>query len=132
MSEKDPKNNFPPPAPQTPGSPNWGLMVLMAVIAGILLMAFVFDGVLAPPAKAMKLDEFQQDYRNGLIVLHDQKNFPIEVLTSDGSSGQSETLLRALTALPSTVTCPYLNSPNCSILPTMSVVSVAGAFGSRM
>ena len=86
MSEKDPKNNFPPPAPQTPGSPNWGLMILMTVIAGILLMAFVFDGVLAPPAKAMKLDEFQQDYRNGLIVLHDQKNFPIEVLTSDGSS----------------------------------------------
>ena len=88
MSENDPKNNLPPTPPQqTPGSsPNWGLMILMTVIAGILLVAFVFDGALAPPAKVMKLDEFQHDYRSGLIVQHDQKNFPIEVLTSDGSS----------------------------------------------
>lgn len=88
MPENDPQKNLPPTPPQqSPGSsPNWGLMILTTIIAGILLVAFVFDGALAPPAKAMKLDEFQNDYRSGLIVQHDQKNFPIEVVTSDGSS----------------------------------------------
>ena len=101
MSENDPKNNLPPTPPQqTPGStPNWGLMILMTVIAGILLVAFVFDGALAPPAKVMKLDAFQNDYRSGLIVQHDQKNFPIEVITSDGSSDGVITAYR------------YLNTP---------------------
>ncbi|MDO4221433.1 MAG: ATP-dependent zinc metalloprotease FtsH [Akkermansia sp.] len=93
MSENDPQKNL-PPTPPPASSPNWGLMILMAVIAGILLVAFVFDGALAPPAKVMKLDEFQNDYRSGLIVQHDQKNFPIEVITSDGSSEATITAYR--------------------------------------
>ena len=94
MAETDPDKNL-PPTPRTPGSsPNWGVMILMAIIAGILLVAFVFDGALAPAAQPLKLDTFQKEYREGLIVQNDQKHFPIEVLTSDGSSEGTITAYR--------------------------------------
>ena len=94
MAETDPDKNL-PPTPRTPGSsPNWGVMILMAIIAGILLVAFVFDGALAPAAQPLKLDAFQKEYREGLIVQNDQKHFPIEVLTSDGSSEGTITAYR--------------------------------------
>ncbi len=86
----DPKQNpngLPPVPPTTPGSPpNWGLWILTAVITGILLLAFVFDGDIAHSTRKIKLDEFQKDYRTGLVVLTHPKEFPIEVTSSDSSS----------------------------------------------
>ncbi len=81
------KNGLPPtpPSTPTPGS-NWGLWVLMAVIAGILMLAFVSDGAMGSAAKQIKLDEFRKDYRRGLVVLNDDKNYPINVVTSEGGS----------------------------------------------
>ena len=51
---------------------------------------------------------------------------------SGGSSGQSEKALSVRIFLPSTSTSAYSNFPNCSMRPTMSVVSVAGAWVSFM
>ena len=88
MSPNDNKNT----PPQQPGSsPNWGVMILMAVITGILLVAFVFDGDMSSPAKGISLEEFEGKYRDGLVVLDDQKNYPIEVVTNDASSNSTLT-----------------------------------------
>ncbi|MCQ2364337.1 MAG: ATP-dependent zinc metalloprotease FtsH [Akkermansia sp.] len=73
------------PTPPT-GSPNWGVMILMLVITGILVLAFTFDGTMNAPARTITLDAFRQDYREGLVVLTQPKDFPIEVVSSDGSS----------------------------------------------
>ncbi|MBQ1960541.1 MAG: hypothetical protein II349_03365, partial [Akkermansia sp.] len=85
----EPKNNKPngiPPMQPSNQQPNWGLWILMAVIAGILLLAFMFDGSMGGSARSIKLDEFQKDYRNGLIVLTQSREYPIEVVTSSGGS----------------------------------------------
>ena len=83
------KNNKPngiPPMPPSSQQPNWGLWILMAVISGILLLAFMFDGNMGGSARTLKLDEFQKDYREGLIVLTQSREYPIEVMTSSGGS----------------------------------------------
>ncbi len=85
MSDNPNKNGLPPTPSNLPGS-NWGLWILMAVIAGILMLAFVSDGALRASAKKLRLDEFRMDYRNGLIVLNDEKNYPIDVVTGEGGS----------------------------------------------
>ncbi len=77
------KNGLPP----TPGSsPNWGLWILMAVITGILLLAFTSDGNLGSAARNITLDEFRKDFRQGKIVLTEPDKFPIEVVSNDNSS----------------------------------------------
>lgn len=84
-----PNNNKPnglPPMPPSNQQPNWGLWILMAVISGILLLAFMFDGNMGGAARTLKLDEFQKDYRNGLIVLTQSREYPIEVLTKNGGT----------------------------------------------
>ncbi len=76
-------NNL-PPAPQ-PQQKNWGVVILIVVIVGILMIAFNSEGTLGKPAKDMTLETFLQDYRNGNIVLNQPKKFPIEVISSEGS-----------------------------------------------
>lgn len=75
----------PPPTPVQPGK-NWGAIILALVITGILLLTFTSDGALGMRNQDMKLDDFQKAYRSGQIVLNQPKDFPIEVITSDGSS----------------------------------------------
>ncbi len=95
MPDNQNKNGLPPTPPRTPGSStNWGLWVLMAVIAGILLLAFASDGALGSSPRNVKLDKFIEDYRSGRIVLSDAKNFPIEVTTSEGGSQGTITAYR--------------------------------------
>lgn len=80
-----------PPNPSTPpnaSQPNWGFWILMAVISGILLLAFVFDGKMGGSTETMSFDQFRAAYRDGRIVLTDRKEFPIEVETSN-ASGES-------------------------------------------
>lgn len=78
-------NKQPNKLPTPGGAPNWGVMILMAVIAGILMVAFMFDGALASPGRAISLEQFRQDYRAGKVVLNEPKKFPLEV-TLDSSS----------------------------------------------
>ena len=85
MPDSHQNNNTPPPTTPTPGNQsNWGMWILMAVIAAILMLAFNFDG--SSGAQRLKFDEFKQAFRQGLIVQNNPKDFPIEVTTSDGSS----------------------------------------------
>ncbi len=79
------KNGLPPTPPNMPTS-NWGLWILMAVIAGILMLAFVSDGALGASAQKLRLEDFRKDFRQGLIVLNDDKNYPIDVVTAEGGS----------------------------------------------
>ena len=77
------KNGLPP----TPGnSPNWGLWILMAVITGILLLAFTSDGSMGSPSRSISLEDFRKDYRSGKVVLTDPEHYPIEVISNDSSS----------------------------------------------
>ncbi len=71
----------------TPGAgPNWGVMILMAVIFGILMVAFVFDGSLVSPGRSISLEQFRQDYKAGKVVLNQPKEFPIEVTLDAGAT----------------------------------------------
>ncbi len=88
MPDPNQNNNGTPPSPKAPGpQSNWGMWILMAVIAGILVLAFSFDG--NSSAKRLSLDEFKRDFRSGNIVLNHPKDFPIDVTTSDASSEAS-------------------------------------------
>ena len=58
-------NKQPNKLPTPGGSPNWGVMILMTVIVGILMVAFMFDGALTAPGRTISLDEFKKDYRAG-------------------------------------------------------------------
>ena len=78
-------NKQPNKLPTPGGSPNWGVMILMTVIVGILMVAFMFDGALTSPGRTISLDEFKKDYRAGKVVLNQPKEFPVEV-TLDASS----------------------------------------------
>ncbi len=81
--EKQP-NKLPTPG----GAPNWGVLILMAVIFAILMVAFVFDGSLTSPGRTISLDEFRQDFKAGKVVLNQPKEFPIEVtLSSNATDG---------------------------------------------
>ena len=79
-------NKQPNKLPTPGGSPNWGVMILMAVIAGILMVAFMFDGALASPGRSISLEQFRQDYKAGKVVLSQPKEFPIEVTLNSAST----------------------------------------------
>lgn len=57
----------------------------MAVIGGILLLAFMFDGKMGSQSGTLTLDQFRTAYREGRVVLTSPKEFPIEVVTNDAS-----------------------------------------------
>ena len=86
MSDEPEQNkpNGQRPTPQV----NWGLWLLLAVLAGVVMLAFMFDGGLGSGARRMSLSEFESTYRKGMVVMNDPKEFPIEV-TSRDSSGDS-------------------------------------------
>lgn len=87
MPPLPPKSPFKPgQQPPTGSSPNWGVMILMAVITAILLVAFMFDGSVSGPARDITLDAFTKDYREGLVVTTQPKEFPLIITTNDGSS----------------------------------------------
>ncbi len=76
----DSSKNSPQPTKQT----NWGLIIFLSVIGGILLLAFGAGG----SSKRIKFDAFADLYREGGIVQNSQKRFPITVTTdSSGKEG---------------------------------------------
>ena len=79
-------NKQPNKLPTPGGSPNWGVMILMAVITGILIVAFMFDGSFASPGRTISLEQFRQDYRAGKVVLNEPKKFPLEVVLDSSST----------------------------------------------
>ncbi len=76
-----------PPIPSSPKQQNWGLLVLIAVVAGILLIAFNFNGAMGAPAREIKLDELAKIYQDGSIVSNSPKKFPLTVTTAANGEG---------------------------------------------
>lgn len=66
-------------------SPNWGMWVVVAIMATVLLIGFTSPGTFGFGSKQETLVEFQKSYKNGSIVLNEQKKAPITVLMSDSS-----------------------------------------------
>ena len=79
-------NGLPPQQNKVPGKTNWGLWILLAVIAGILALAFMSDDGFGGSTKKLTLDEFETDCRDGKIILNDQKKFPVVITTKDGTT----------------------------------------------
>ncbi len=95
--EKQNPNGLPPSSNPTPGKTNWGLWILIAVITGILALAFLSDDGFGGSTKKLTLEEFKHDYREGKIILNDRKNYPVEITSNDGSSKASITAYRLKT-----------------------------------
>ncbi len=68
------------------GSPNYGVLILVAIISGILLLAFTMDGGMGSSARNITMDAFRQDFREGLVVLTQPKDFPVVVTTNDATN----------------------------------------------
>ncbi|MEG2584990.1 MAG: ATP-dependent zinc metalloprotease FtsH [Akkermansia sp.] len=94
MAEEMPPQNDPhqnnqnlPPKKPTGEAPNWGVWIMMTLIASVLLIGFTSPGTLGfSPTHKENLAEFNQDYKNGLIVMNAPKEAPLSVLLSDSSS----------------------------------------------
>ena len=100
--QKQNPNGLPPSHNHTPGKTNWGLWILAAVIIGILSLAFMSDDGFGGSTKKITLEEFESDCREGKIILHDQKKYPIEVTSNDSSSKATLTAYRLKNILPPT------------------------------
>ncbi len=79
------------PAP-APGKTNWGLWILLAVITGILALAFMSDDGFGGSTKKLTLEEFEADCKNGKVILNNQKDFPV-VIT--GNSNNTKAVISA-------------------------------------
>ena len=80
--------NRPSEEPEIPPQhrPNWGLWLLLSVVVGVILLAFVFNDGIGVGSKKMELGEFEKEYRAGNIVLNDPQHFPIEVVSNSGTT----------------------------------------------
>ena len=85
----DPGNgNQPHPPESTGGQPNWGLWMLLAVVVGVIMLLFVYDGGLGGGKREMSLGEFVKQYRSGTVITNNPKEYPIQVITNEnGNSG---------------------------------------------
>ena len=88
MADQNNKPNGMPPAPnKTPGKTNWGLWILIAVITGILALAFMSDDGFGNSTKSLTLEKFEEECRAGKVILNGNKeHFPVEVTTANGST----------------------------------------------
>ena len=100
-SNNNKPNGLPPTPPSSSHQPNWGLWILMAVISGILLLAFLSDGSFTGSLRTIKYDEFQKNYRDGQIILTQSKEYPIEVTTDKAGAKGTITAFR------------YRETPSC-------------------
>ena len=85
----DPGNgNQPHPPESTGGQPNWGLWMLLAVVVGVIMLLFVYDGGLGGGKREMSLGEFVKQYRSGMVITNNPKEYPIQDITNEnGNSG---------------------------------------------
>lgn len=87
--DKQQKPDGQPPQDQLPPTPssqtNWGLWLLISVLIGILLLAFVFNDGLGTGSRKISLADFEKDYRSGKVILNDPDNFPINIITQNNS-----------------------------------------------
>ncbi len=65
---------------------NLGLWVLLSVVVGIIMMAFLYNDGIGAGGKKMDLRQFEEQYRAGNVVLNEPENFPIEVISDEGST----------------------------------------------
>ena len=75
---------------------NWGLWLLLSVVVGVILLAFVFNDGIGVGSKKMELGEFEKEYRAGNIVLNDPQHFPIEVVSNSGTTAGKQEVKKAL------------------------------------
>ena len=109
----NPKGRPPIPPPPAPGKTNWGLWILIAVIAGILALAFMSDDGFGGSTKKLTLEEFETDCKDGKVILHDQKQFPV-VITSAANNAKATLTAYRLKQKPAaevgTFIVPYTDS----------------------
>jgi len=106
-------NGRPPVPPPAQGRTNWGLWILIAVITGILALAFMSDDGFGGSTKKLTLEEFENDCKAGRIILNDQSKFPVVVTTNNGSTKASVTAYRLKQNPPTelgTFIVPYVDS----------------------
>ena len=96
--QKQNPNGLPPSPNHTPGRTNWGLWILVAVIVGILALAFMSDDGFSGTTKKITMEEFEANCHDGRIILSDQKKYPVEVTTNDSTSKATLTAFRLKTA----------------------------------
>ena len=114
MSDKNHNpNGRPPVPPPAPGKTNWGLWILIAVITGILALAFMSDDGFGGSTKKLTLEEFETDCKDGKIILHDQKTFPVVITSSANNAKATLTAYRLKQQPPvevGTFVLPYTDS----------------------
>ncbi len=106
-------NGRPPVQPPAQGRTNWGLWILIAVITGILALAFMSDDGFGGSTKKITLEEFENDCKAGRIILNDQNHFPVVITTNNGSTKATLSAYRTKQQPEQTVDlfiAPYTNS----------------------
>ncbi len=106
-------NGRPPVQPPAQGRTNWGLWILIAVITGILALAFMSDDGFGGSTKKITLEEFENDCKAGRIILNNQSKFPVVVTTNNGSTKATISAYRVKQQPPTTdviFAVPYTNS----------------------
>lgn len=84
-----PNNNKPNKPTEEGGSFNWGFAILIALIIGVLGFSFFGDNISSLSTKPISLNEFEELYKKGNIVLNDgtdSNTLPLKVLIPDSSS----------------------------------------------
>lgn len=88
MSEQNtptPPNRHKKNAPES-SSMNWGFIILLSLIVGVLSFSFFGGGVNPYGAQKLSLREFEDAYKRGDVIINDNENAPLRVFISDGTS----------------------------------------------
>ncbi|MDH3068651.1 ATP-dependent zinc metalloprotease FtsH [Akkermansia sp. N21169] len=86
-----PNRDFNPNNPdRNPGkpkgdTPNWGMWVMLVIVVTILLLAFTSPDSFGFGKQKESIAQFEEDYKDGRIILNHPKKYPITVLLSDAS-----------------------------------------------
>ncbi len=91
MSDRMPPNTPRPhrnPTPGKPGSPNWGMWIMVLIIVGVLSMSLFSPEALGFGQKKESFEAFEDQYKSGRVVLN-QPKVPVEVvLNESGKEGE--------------------------------------------
>ena len=107
--------------PEEGGSFNWGFALLITLIVLVLGFAFFGKGFSPFSSKELTLREFEDAYKQGVVILDDTKNAPLKVLLSDGSHEAliTGTLIDAKDGKPTGITSqsfPFVTEFNTLVL----------------
>ena len=118
MSDRMPPS--PPRPPKFPGSgkpesPNWGVWVMVLLIAGVLAFGFFTPESFGLGPRKENLESFEAQYKAGRVVLNDPKA-PVEVVLSEnGSEGVIHALVYKKDIQPKVEMKPFVLSYSMSL-----------------